>query len=71
MPYQLNRDLQSIQYQKTIAKQKLEREPDRDIRVKLAQRIARLNTMENEILNQLNLKLDDITLKDEKPPKEE
>lgn len=71
MPNQLNRDLQSIQYQKTIAKQKLEKEPDADIRVKLAQRIARLNSREKEILTKLNLRLDDITLTDEKPSKEE
>lgn len=71
MPYQLNRELQSIQYQKTIAKQKLEKEPDADIIVKLAHRIARLNSREKEILTKLNLRLDDITLTDEKPSKEE
>lgn len=71
MPYQLNRELQSIQYQRTIAKQKLEKELDADIIVKLAHRIARLNSREQEILTKLNLRLDDITLTDEKPSKEE
>ena len=71
MPYQLNRELQSIQYKRTIAKQKLEKELDADIIVKLAHRIARLNSREQEILTKLNLRLDDITLTDEKPSKEE
>ena len=39
--------------------------------VKLAHRIARLNSREKEILTKLNLRLDDIKLTNEKPPKKE
>ena len=50
----LNQKLKAIQSSMVYAKKKLDSEPDRDKRVKIAQYIARLGREEKEILGELN-----------------
>lgn len=50
MPNQLEEQLRIIKEYRNIAKQLLQKEPDRDKRVKLAQKIAYYNNREKEIL---------------------
>lgn len=66
MPNKLEEELRTIQQYRNIAKQLIKKEQDADKRVKLAQKIAYYNNREKEILNQLNLKLNDIKLTEKK-----
>lgn len=50
MPNQLEQQLKTIQQYRNIAQELIKKEPDADKRVQLAQKIARYNTREKEIL---------------------
>lgn len=51
----LNQQLKAIQSSMAYAKKKLDSEPDRDKRVKIAQYIARLGRDEKDILKELDI----------------
>lgn len=68
---QLNQELKAVQNSKAILKKQLKTETDPNIQEKIRHYIDGYNQEEQRILNQLNIRLDDITLTDEKPPKEE
>ena len=61
----LNQQLKSIQTTKVILKKQLESETDQHIKQKLEHQLHCLNKEETETLNQLNFRLDDITLTEE------
>ena len=61
----LNRKLKSLQTSKAILKQELDNTIDEHIRQKLEHQIDCLSKEEDETLNQLNLRLNDIILIDE------
>ena len=61
----LNQQLKSIQTTKVILKKQLESETDPHIKQKLEHQLHCLNKEETETLNQLNFRLDDITLTEE------
>lgn len=70
---QLNETLRAIRTTKATLNKQLQSTTDPHIRQKLEHQIHCLNKEETETLNQLNLRLDDITLTApyEKPEKEE
>lgn len=68
---QLNQELKAVQNSKAILKKQLKTETDPNIQEKIRHYIEGYNQEETRILDQLNIRLDDITLTDEKPPKEE
>ena len=62
---QLNQTLKAIQTTKAIIKKQYETETDEHIKQKLEHQIHCLSMEEQKTLNQLNIRLDDITLTDE------
>lgn len=64
---QLECKLHAIQTSKVHLKKELENTTDPHIRQKIEHQIHCLSKEETETLNQLNLRLDDITLTNEKP----
>lgn len=66
-----NQTLKCIQTTKAELKKQLEQTHDEHTRQKLEHQIHCLDKEETETLQKLNIRLDDITLTDEKPPKEE
>ena len=67
----LNQKLKSIQTSKAVLYKELENETNPHIQQKIEHQIDSLSKEEKETLDQLNLRLDDIILTDEKPPLEE
>ena len=68
---QLNQELKAVQNSKAILKKQLKTETDPHIQEKIRHYIEGYNKEEQRILNQLNIRLDDITLTDEKPEEED
>ena len=58
----LNQQLKAIQTSKTILKKQLEQETDEHTKQKIAHQIHCLSMEETRTLNQLNIRLEDITL---------
>ena len=58
----LNQQLKAIQTTKTILKKQLEQETDEHQKQKIQHQIHCLSMEETRTLNQLNIRLDDITL---------
>ncbi len=67
----LNQELKAIQNSITYCKKEYEKEKDPHIREKIMHYLEGLKKEETRILDELNLRLDDIILTDEKPPLEE
>jgi len=67
----LNQELKAVQNSKRILVKELNNTTDPHTQEKIRHYIEGYNQEEQRILNQLNIRLDDITLTDEKPPKEE
>ena len=69
----LNQQLQAIKNSKTFCQKQLANEKDEHIRQKIQHYIDGLNKEEQEILAQMNIRLDDITLTApyEKPEEED
>ena len=66
-----NQTLKAIQTTKATLKKQLETETNEHQKQKIQHQIHCLSMEEQKTLNQLNIRLDDITLTDEKPPKKE
>ena len=67
----LNQTLKSIQTSKAYLKKQLQSTTDEHQKQKLEHQIHCLTMEEQKTLDQLNIRLTDITLTDEKPPKRE
>lgn len=63
----LNQQLKAIQTSKAVLYKELEKETDPHIQQKIQHQIDCLSKEEQETLDQLNIRLEDITLTDEKP----
>lgn len=61
----LNQQLQAIRNSKAYCRKQLESESDEHIRQKIQHYLDGLNKEEEEILAQMNVRLNDITLTDE------
>ena len=68
---QLNQELMAIKHSKAYLKKQLETETDPHIQEKIRHYIDGDNQEEKRILVQLNLRLDDIILTNEKPEEED
>ena len=62
----LNQQLQAIKNSKTYCQKQLKNEKDPHIQQKIQHYIDGLNQEEQEILSQMNVKLEDITLTEDK-----
>ena len=68
---QLNQELKAVQNSKAYLKKQLKTETDPNIQEKIRHYIEGYNQEEKRILDQLNIRLDDIILTDEKPEEED
>lgn len=66
MPNQLELTLQSIQTSKAYLQKQYDNETDEHIRQKISHQIHCLSMEEQKTLNQLNIRLEDITLTENK-----